>query len=79
MKGQFKQGTVILRRWDAKDGLNEITKTFQSIDELFSLCLQADKTLLVDRVVIEGEDNNGAPRTVTLVFQSTTMHDEEGA
>ena len=76
MKAQFKQGTVILRRWDAEDGLNEIAKSFHSIDELFSLCLQADSSLLVDRVVIDGEDTGGAARTVTLVFQSTSLQGE---
>ena len=75
MKAQFKQGTVILRRWDVEDGLAEIAKSFNSLDELFSLCLQADNSLLVDRVVIDGEDTSGAARTVTLVFQSTSMQD----
>jgi hypothetical protein len=76
MKAQFKQGTVILRHWDKEAGLNEIAKSFHSLDELFSLCLQPDDTLLVDRVVIDGEDSGGSTRTVTLVFQSTSMPNE---
>ncbi len=76
MTAQVKQGTVIFRHWNREDGLNEITKPFHTIDELFGLCIQADGSLLVDRVVIDGEDNSGAARTVTLVFQSASMQDE---
>jgi hypothetical protein len=76
MNAQFKQGNVIFRHWNKEDGLNEISKTFHSMNDLFSLCLQTDNTLLVDRVVIEGADGDGAARTVTLVFLSTSMNDE---
>jgi hypothetical protein len=78
MAAQFKQGMVIFRRWNVEDGLNEISKPFQSIDELFGLCLQTDNSLLIDRVVINGEDSTGIMRSVTLVFQSSSMQDESG-
>ena len=76
MAAQFKQGSVIFRHWNMEDGLNEISRTFHSMNELFSLCLQTDNTLLVDRVVFEGEGGDGTPRTVTLVFQSTSIQDQ---
>ncbi len=70
---QVKQGTVIFRHWDTHDGLNEIARRFNSLDELFGLCLQKEESLLVDRVIIDGADETDAPRTVTLVFQSVTI------
>ncbi len=73
MTAQFKQGIVIFRRWDTKDGLNESARSFQSMDELFNLCLPSDKRLLVDRVVLKGQDSHGTARTVTLVFQSASI------
>ena len=72
---QVTRGTVIFRHWDQQDGLNEIARTFKSLEELFGLCLQADERLLVERVIIDGQDDSGAPRTVTLTFQSVTVHD----
>lgn len=75
MPAQVKQGTVIFRHWDMADGLNETKRQFNSMNELFALCLQKDETLLVDRVVIEGQDERGAARTVILVFQSVTVAD----
>ena len=72
---QVTRGTVIFRHWDQQDGLNEIARTFKSLEELFGLCLQVDERLLVDRVMIEGQDDSGASRTVTLTFQSVTIND----
>ena len=69
------KGTVIFRQWDEQDGLNEIARQFKTIDELFTLCLQTDGKLLVERVIIDGQDANGAQRSVTLVFQSVTIED----
>jgi hypothetical protein len=78
MASQFKSGTVIFRHWDSRDGLNEVARTFSSLDELFSLCLQTDNTLLVDRIIMEGQDGKGGAHTVTLVFQSATVPDDAG-
>lgn len=75
MPPQFKSGFVIYRHWDSIEGLNEVSRAFRSLDELFVLCLQADPSLLVDRIVIDGADLKGDPHTVTLVFQSATMPD----
>ena len=70
-------GTVIFRHWDEHDGLSEIARGFKSLEELFGLCLQTEERFLVDRVIIEGEDDAGADRAVTLVFQSVTVHSTE--
>jgi hypothetical protein len=78
MASQFKSGTVIFREWDSDDGLNEVSRNFGSLDELFNLCLQTDDTLLVDRIVLEGQDGKGVEHKVTLVFQSVTVPDDAG-
>jgi hypothetical protein len=74
---QTPTGTVIFRQWNDQDGLREVSRPFQSLEELFALCLQTDTTpvdqLLVDRVVIDGQDTRGSGHTVTLVFQSLTI------
>lgn len=75
MTGHVQRGQVIFRRWDKDSGLDETATQFTSLDELFSLCLQANDPLLVDRVIIEGTDEEGERRVVTLVFQSVTISD----
>jgi hypothetical protein len=72
---QIKRGTVIFRHWNEQDGLNEIARGFKTLEELFNLCSQSDGQLLVERVIIDGEDDDGTQRALTLVFQSVTLHD----
>lgn len=72
-------GTVILRRWDDESGLREISQPFDSLDSLFTICLGTSHPLLVDRVIIEGRDAEGDANTVTLVFQSMTVHEDRGS
>lgn len=74
-----QRGKVIFRRWDEATGLTETTVEFSSLDDLFALCLQTEDALLVDRVIVEGEDAHGAARIVTLVFQSVTVSGEPDA
>jgi hypothetical protein len=76
MPARVQHGKVIFRRWDKNTGLDETETEFSSLDDLFELCLQTNDPLLVDRVVIEGQDKDGAVRVVTLVFQSVTVTDE---
>jgi len=73
MSPKVQNGTVIFRRWSKRTGLDETAVSFLSLDDLFSLCLQGDDALLVDRVLIEGHDTSGTRRTVTLTFQSVTV------
>lgn len=75
MPAKLSLGRVIFRRWDRRSGLDESSITFSSLDDLFRLCLQANDPLLLDRVTLEGEDENGVHRVVTLVFQSATLTD----
>lgn len=75
MTAKVRFGTVIFRRWDRHSGLDETSALFESLDDLFSLCLETNDPLLVDRVSIEGIDEKGARRVVTLVFQSVTVSD----
>jgi hypothetical protein len=66
----IRRGYVVFRLWDEHTGLCEAAWNFTSLDELFALCLQADSALLVDRIVIEGEDEHTTSQTLTLTFQS---------
>ena len=73
MPAQFKSGTVIFRHWNQEEGLSEISRTFITMNELFALCLNRETELLVDRIVLDGEDREGAGQSVTLVFQSVQV------
>ena len=73
MPAQFNSGTVIFRYWNQQEGLSEISRTFSTLNELFDLCLRRDPQLLVERVVLDGEEREGQARSVTLVFQSVAV------
>jgi hypothetical protein len=76
MPSQFKKGHVIFRHWDSKDGLNEVARSFSTLDELLNLCLQTESNLLVDRVILDGEDGEQGGQggqSVTLRFQSASL------
>ena len=73
MIASVENGTIILREWESSDGLTETEHSFATIDELFSLCLDAGDPQLVDRILLRGTDENGALRTITFGFQSLTQ------
>ena len=75
MPAKVELGRVVFRRWDRHSGLDETATSFSTLEDLFDLCLQTNDPLLVDRVTIEGVDEHGAARVVTLVFQSVTVSD----
>lgn len=75
MPAKVEHGRVVFRRWDRHSGLDETATSFSTLEDLFDLCLQTNDPLLVDRVTIEGVDEQGAARVVTLVFQSVTVSD----
>jgi hypothetical protein len=77
MPPRVERGRVILRHWDDDSGLHETEAHFETIDDLFALCLQTRYPLLVDRVIIDGLDEAGNPHTTTLVFQSVTVSGSE--
>lgn len=69
-------GEVIFRQWSEENGLQEVSETFDTLEALYQFCITAHDPLLVDRVNIDGSDNNGNHRRVTLVFQSITISEE---
>lgn len=74
---RVSDGRLILRRWDPKAGLSESPLTFQTLDELFGLCLQIHEPDLVERIVINGFDQHGQPRVLTFTFQSVSISPKE--
>jgi hypothetical protein len=72
-KTSIEQGQIIFRQWNERDGLNETTEVFNTLEDLFRLCIEANDPLLVDRVHVTGSDADGNLRKLTLVFQSITI------
>ena len=73
MTARVLEGTLVLRQWSRAAGLTETPKSFSSLDELYSYCLAVTDPELVERVVIQGQDEQGQPRILTFVFQSITV------
>jgi predicted HAD superfamily phosphohydrolase len=73
MKAKVSAGTVIFHNWDPVQGLVEQEIVFDSIDELFARCLEIRAGKTVDRVVLDGVDQEGMPRRLTLAFQSASV------
>ncbi len=65
--------TLVLRRWDKETGLTERTQVYPTLEALYSACLNAGDTDLIDRIIIRGQDTGGKERVVTFVFQSVTV------
>ncbi len=66
------KGAVVLRVWNDQGSLTEHSESFTTIDELFDLCLHAGTPPLVDRIVIQAEDDQEDTHTLVLAFQSLT-------
>lgn len=77
MKAKVQQGRIVFRQLTEKSGLEESSQNFQSLDELFQRVLSAKEPLLVDRISIQGFDENGNERVVSFVFQSITISDTD--
>ena len=75
MPAQVRAGTIVFHRWDSIQGLVEERVAFDSVDKLFARCLDIRPGETVDRVVLDGMDEGGAPRRLTLAFQSATVSD----
>jgi hypothetical protein len=73
MKANVRAGTVVFHKWDPVEGLVERAVSFDSIDELFARCLEIRPGETVDRVVLDGADQDGVLRKLTLAFQSATV------
>ena len=76
MSPKVLEGKIVLRHWDRNSGLTETPQVFSSLDELYAHCLATTDPHLVDRIVIQGEDENGESRVLTFVFQSITVTPE---
>ena len=72
MKPKIEESQIILRQWD-EQGLTETPHAFNSLEDLYTMCLETVDPKLVDRIVIDGQDHTGARRTVTFVFQYLTV------
>lgn len=73
MNETVSEVTLVLRRWDKESGLTEHEQVYPTLDALYSACLNAQDTDLIDRIIIRGQDDKGAERVVTFVFQSVTV------
>ena len=73
MAAKVKTGTVIFHHWDPDQGLIERPVAFDSIDALFSRCLEIKSGETVDRVILDDTDQTGAARRLTLSFQAATV------
>ncbi len=73
MSVKVEKGKIIFRQWDNIVGLQETEVPFRSVEDLFELCLEVSDPRMVERVVIEGEDDRGKPHVITFVFQSLTI------
>lgn len=69
------RGQIVFRQFGSDNNLQETTKSFSSLEQLFELCLTNTDKELVDRVHIDGTDSEGKQRQLTLVFQSITIED----
>ena len=63
-------GIIFYRSVSDKNGLDEISKEFSSLDDLFQLVLDAQPPYLVDRISLTGIDAQSTKRIITFVFQS---------
>jgi hypothetical protein len=72
MQARVTEGTIVLRQWD-RAGLTETPRAFNTLDELYALCLNTADPAVVDRIIIHGHDEHGQPHVLTFVFQSITV------
>ena len=73
MNETVTNATLVFRTWDKESGLTEHTQMHPTLESLYSACLTAKDTDLIDRIIIRGHDAAGKERVVTFVFQSVTI------
>jgi len=76
MQPKVLEGKLVMRQW-GQTGLIETLRNFSSLDELYSLCVMTPDPQIVDHIIIHGQDEQGRPRELTLVFQSITFSPQE--
>jgi hypothetical protein len=73
MNETVSEVTLVFRNWDRESGLTEHAQVHPSLEALYSACLTAKDTDLIDRIIIRGRDAAGRERVVTFMFQSVTI------
>ena len=70
MKATVLECKLILRHLDRVTGITETSRSFATLDELYSYCVATPDPHLVDRIVIIGQDEQGRSHLLTFRFQS---------
>jgi hypothetical protein len=65
-------GTVVYLQWTAEGGLTQTSVAFTSLNELFELCLASGAQGHVEEIFIQGSDQEGYTRQVTLTFRAAS-------
>jgi len=65
-------GTVVYLSWTPEEGLTQSSVPFQSLDELFELCLASGSQGHVEEIILRGDDRNGTARLITLTFRAAS-------
>ncbi|HLF27237.1 MAG TPA: hypothetical protein VJG32_12950 [Anaerolineae bacterium] len=72
MPARSRGGTVVYLQWTPEGGLSQTSATFSSLDELFELCLASGVKGHVEEIFIQGADQDGYTRQVTLTFRAAS-------
>jgi hypothetical protein len=70
MPAQANGDTITFLEWTADKGLIETRELFTTLNDLFSHCLSSGTRGHIEEVFINGYDEVGRPRQVTLTFRS---------
>jgi hypothetical protein len=70
---QFKSGQIIYRHISPGHGLQETSRPFQSLDELFTLVMSTQAPFVVDRILLSGQDAQNRNCKVVFAYQSITI------
>ena len=74
-QGKVLAGKLVVRQWERTE-LVETFKDFSSLAELYSLVVKMPDPHLLEHIIIQGQDERGQPRELTLFFQSLTASSE---
>lgn len=70
---KITKGQLVLRRWD-RDGLAESVVHFRTLEDLFAFCLTVREPYVIERIHIDGTDDQQTAQSITFTFQSITVH-----
>lgn len=73
---RVRRGQLVLRQHDCHEGLSETSTDVESLDDLFAACLGVSSPTLIDRLVLQGQDESGEARVVTFSFHTMTVTSE---